>query len=91
MNSPASTPSAPGPFAACTHNFEARDRLFCCDIWCPDEPGARPQIATTALLASNFNALPFTESISPPERRSRHRSSRTETASLPSDPRAAAR
>jgi hypothetical protein len=25
MNSPASAPSAPGPFAVCTHTFEARD------------------------------------------------------------------
>jgi predicted dienelactone hydrolase len=45
MNSPA---SAPGPFAVCTHTFEARDhsrdRLFPCDIWCPDEPGAWPLV-----------------------------------------------
>ena len=45
MNSPA---SAPGPFAVGTHTFEARDhsrdRLFPCDIWCPDEPGAWPLV-----------------------------------------------
>ena len=45
MNSPA---SSPGPFAVCTHTFEARDpardRLFSCDIWCPDEPGAWPLV-----------------------------------------------
>src|SRR5580700_11119371 len=45
MNSPA---SALGPFAVCTHTFEARDhsrdRLFPCDIWCPDEPGAWPLV-----------------------------------------------
>jgi hypothetical protein len=45
MNSPTSAPSAPGPFAVRTHTFEARDpardRLFPCDIWCPDEPGFR--------------------------------------------------
>jgi len=48
MNSPASAPSAPGPFAVRTHTFEARDpardRLFSCDIWCPDEPGAWPLV-----------------------------------------------
>jgi predicted dienelactone hydrolase len=48
MNSPASAPSVPGPFAVRTHTFEARDlardRLFPCDIWCPDEPGARPLV-----------------------------------------------
>lgn len=61
MNNPASASSGTGPFAVCTHTFEARDpgrdRLFPCDIWCPDEPGAWPlvlrgrnkQISTTAL------------------------------------------
>src|SRR5580658_8125627 len=48
MNSPFSTPSAPGPFAVCTHTFEARDpardRLFPCDIWCPDDPGVWPLV-----------------------------------------------
>src|SRR5499427_8067195 len=48
MNSPASAPSCPGPFAIRTLTFEARDpardRLFCCDIWCPDEPGAWPLV-----------------------------------------------
>lgn len=48
MNSPASAPSAPGPFAVRTRTFEARDpardRLFSCDIWCPDEPGAWPLV-----------------------------------------------
>ncbi len=47
MDSPAAAPSA-GPFAVCTHTFEARDpardRLFPCDIWCPDEPGAWPLV-----------------------------------------------
>jgi dienelactone hydrolase len=45
MNSP---PSAPGPFVVRTHTFEARDpardRLFSCDMWCPDEPGAWPLV-----------------------------------------------
>jgi predicted dienelactone hydrolase len=45
MNSPA---AAPGPFAVCTHTFEARDaardRLFPCDIWCPAEPGVWPLV-----------------------------------------------
>jgi predicted dienelactone hydrolase len=48
MISPASVPSAPGPFAVRTHSFEARDpardRLFPCDIWYPDQPGARPLV-----------------------------------------------
>jgi hypothetical protein len=48
MNSPASAPSVPGPFAVRTRTFEARDpardRLFSCDIWCPDEPGAWPLV-----------------------------------------------
>ena len=44
MNSPASAPSAHGPFAVRTHTFEGRDRLFSCDIWCPDEPGAWPLV-----------------------------------------------
>jgi predicted dienelactone hydrolase len=48
MNSPVSAPSALGPFAVSTHAFEARDpardRLFSCDIWCPDEPGAWPLV-----------------------------------------------
>jgi dienelactone hydrolase len=48
MNNPTSAPSAPGPFAVRTHTFEARDaardRLFPCDIWCPDEPGAWPLV-----------------------------------------------
>src|SRR6516225_8156187 len=48
MNSPASVPSAPEPFAVRTHTFEARDpsrdRLFPCEIWCPDEPGVWPLI-----------------------------------------------
>src|SRR6516162_5610294 len=48
MNSPASALSAPGTFAVRTHTFEARDpardRLFSCDIWCPDEPGAWPLV-----------------------------------------------
>ena len=45
MNSRA---SASGRFAVCTHTFEARDpvrdRVFSCDIWCPDEPGAWPLV-----------------------------------------------
>ena len=48
MNSPASVPSAPEPFAVRTHTFEARDpsrdRLFPVDIWCPDELGVWPLI-----------------------------------------------
>jgi len=48
MNSPASALSGPGPFAVRTHTFEARDhsrdRLFPCEIWCPDEPGAWPLV-----------------------------------------------
>jgi predicted dienelactone hydrolase len=48
MNSPASAPSAPGPFAVRTYTFEARDsarnRLFPCDIWCPEGPGAWPLV-----------------------------------------------
>jgi dienelactone hydrolase len=48
MNSPAAAPTAPGPFAVLTHTFEARDRardrLFPCDIWCPDEPGVWPLV-----------------------------------------------
>jgi len=48
MNSPASARSAAGPFAVRTHTFEARDpardRLFSCDIWCPDESGAWPLV-----------------------------------------------
>ena len=48
MNSPASVPSAPEPFAVRTHTFGARDpsrdRLFPCDIWCPNEPGVWPLI-----------------------------------------------
>jgi dienelactone hydrolase len=48
MNNPTSALSAPGPFAVRTHTFEARDaardRLFPCDIWCPDEPGAWPLV-----------------------------------------------
>src|SRR5579863_10120674 len=48
MNNPASAPSAHGRFAVCTHTFEARDpardRLFSCDIWRPDEPGAWPLV-----------------------------------------------
>jgi len=48
MNSPASAPSCPGPFAIRTLTFEARDpsrdRLFPCDIWCPDEPGVWPLV-----------------------------------------------
>jgi len=41
MHSPT---SAPGPLAVCTYTFEARDRLFPCDIWCPDEPRAWPLV-----------------------------------------------
>jgi predicted dienelactone hydrolase len=48
MNGLASALSAPGPFAVRNHTFEAhdpaRDRLFPCDIWCPDEPGVRPLV-----------------------------------------------
>ena len=48
MNNPASVPSAPEPFAVRTHTFGARDpsrdRLFPCDIWCPNEPGVWPLI-----------------------------------------------
>jgi predicted dienelactone hydrolase len=48
MNSPASAPSAHGPFSVRTHTFEARDsardRLFPCDIWHPDEPGEWPLV-----------------------------------------------
>ena len=48
MDSHASVPSAPEPFAVRTHTFEARDpsrdRLFPCEIWCPDEPGVWPLI-----------------------------------------------
>ncbi|HEY3837176.1 MAG TPA: hypothetical protein VGL72_11425 [Bryobacteraceae bacterium] len=48
MKSPASAPSGPGPFAVCTYTIEARDsardRLFPCDIWCPDEPGVWPLV-----------------------------------------------
>jgi predicted dienelactone hydrolase len=48
MNSPASVPSAPETFAVRTHTFGARDpsrdRLFPCDIWCPNEPGVWPLI-----------------------------------------------
>lgn len=48
MNSPASVPSAPEPFDVRTHTFGARDpsrdRLFPCDIWCPNEPGVWPLI-----------------------------------------------
>ena len=48
MNRPASSLTASGPLAVRTHTFEARDpardRLFSCDIWCPDEPGAWPLV-----------------------------------------------
>ena len=48
MNRPASALSPKGPFAVRTHTFEARDpareRLFFCDIWCPDEPGVWPLV-----------------------------------------------
>jgi predicted dienelactone hydrolase len=48
MNSPAAAHSGPGPFAVRNHTFEARDpardRLFPCDLWCPDEPGAWPLV-----------------------------------------------
>jgi predicted dienelactone hydrolase len=48
MNSPASALSAPGPFAVRTRTFDARDpardRVFPCDIWRPDEPGAWPLV-----------------------------------------------
>ena len=48
MNSPALAPSAPGPFAVRTYTFEARDsarnRLFPCEIWCPDKTGACPLV-----------------------------------------------
>jgi predicted dienelactone hydrolase len=48
MKSSAAAPSAPGPFAVRTHTFEARDpardRLFPCDIWCPEEPGVWPLV-----------------------------------------------
>jgi len=41
-------PPAPGPFGVRTHTLEARDpardRLFPCDIWCPDEPGTWPLV-----------------------------------------------
>ena len=39
---------APRQFAVGTHTFEARDparnRIFPCDIWCPEEPGVRPLV-----------------------------------------------
>ena len=48
MSGPASAASGAGPFAVRTHTFEildpARDRLFPCDVWYPDEPGARPLV-----------------------------------------------
>ncbi|HVN27681.1 MAG TPA: hypothetical protein VMT64_04305, partial [Candidatus Binataceae bacterium] len=48
MDDPESAPSAAGPFAVRTDTFEARDaardRIFPCDIWWPDEPGARPLV-----------------------------------------------
>lgn len=48
MKSPDPALSASGPFAVCTYTIEARDpardRLFPCDIWCPDEPGLRPLV-----------------------------------------------
>jgi dienelactone hydrolase len=48
MHSSASAGCAPGPFAVRTHTCEARDpardRLFPCDIWCPDEPGTWPLV-----------------------------------------------
>jgi predicted dienelactone hydrolase len=48
MNSSASASSGPGPFDVCNHTFEARDpardRLFPCDVWWPDEAGAWPLV-----------------------------------------------
>lgn len=48
MNSLASARSDPGPLTVRTNTFEvrdpARDRLFPCDIWCPDEPGVWPLV-----------------------------------------------
>jgi len=44
MDSSVGAASAPGPFAILTFTYEARDRLFPCDIWCPDQPGAWPLV-----------------------------------------------
>ena len=63
MNSPASAPSAPGPFAVRTHTFEARDpardRLFPCDIWCPDEPGPWPLVLYSHHSRGNRRAATY--------------------------------
>lgn len=63
MNSPASAPSAPGPFAVRTQTFEARDpardRLFPCDIWCPDEPGERPLVLYSHHSRGNRRAATY--------------------------------
>jgi len=63
MNSPASTLSAPGPFAVRTHTFEAldhsRDRLFPCDIWCPDQPGAWPLVLYSHHSRSNRRSATY--------------------------------
>jgi predicted dienelactone hydrolase len=63
MNSPASAPSASGPFAVGTHTFEvrdpARDRLFSCDIWCPDEPGVWPLVLYSHHSRSNRRSATY--------------------------------
>jgi predicted dienelactone hydrolase len=63
MNSPAPAPSASGPFAVRTQTFEARDpagdRLFPCDIWRPDEPGAWPLVLYSHHSRGNRRAATY--------------------------------
>ena len=63
MNSPVSAPSAPGPFAVRNHTFEARDpardRLFPCDIWCPDGQGTWPLVLYSHHSRGNRRAATY--------------------------------
>ncbi|HTC89995.1 MAG TPA: hypothetical protein VK686_16925 [Bryobacteraceae bacterium] len=62
-NSPTSAPSAPGPFTVRTCTFEARDpardRLFPCDIWCPDPPGVWPLVLYSHHSRGNRRAATY--------------------------------
>ncbi len=63
MNSLVSAPSAPGPFAVRNHTFEARDpardRLFPCDIWCPDGQGTWPLVLYSHHSRGNRRAATY--------------------------------
>ncbi len=63
MNRLASAPSTPGPFSVRNHTFEARDparnRLFPCDIWFPDSPGAWPLVLYSHHSRGNRRAATY--------------------------------